>query len=536
MTSTRTKQVCMPLAAALALGLVAGSALAGGTLRVAMTASDVPTTTGAPDNGYEGVRFLGYPVFEGLVLWDLKRTDKLADIRPGLAERWEQDANDKAKWIFHLRRGVKFHDGSDFNADAAIWNLDRYFKKDAKQFDPPGGAVAQARNPFVAGYRKIDDNTIEFTNPRPLSYFPNMLPYMLYSSPAQFEKTGSWAEFAKSPSGTGPFKITEFKPRVSVTLSRNDDYWEKDRIPKLDKMVLFPMPEATTRLAALRSGQVDWIEVPPPDAVPSLKGAGFEIVTGSYPHMWPWVFNLAKDDSPWKDVRVRRALNYCLNREGLVTLLNGLAEPSVGAFKPADPSFGSPKEQYKYDPTKGKALLKEAGYGSDKPVKAKVMISTSGSGQMLPLPMNEYLQQNLKECGFDISFEVVEWGTMLVALRNAPTAQQALGSDAMNISLPPSTDISQIALYFLSSNAAPKGRNWANWKNEEFDMLIDRIEKSSDKAQILKDTQRAHEIIVDEAPWAFIVHDRNPRAMTKKVKGFVSAQSWFQDFTSVDME
>ncbi len=107
---------------------------------------------------------------------------------PGLAERWEQDANDKAKWIFHLRKGVKFHDGSDFNADAAIWNLDRYYKKDAKQFDPPGGAVAQARNPFVAGYRKIDDYTIEITNPRPLSYFPNMLPYMLYSSPAQFEK------------------------------------------------------------------------------------------------------------------------------------------------------------------------------------------------------------------------------------------------------------------------------------------------------------------------------------------------------------
>ena len=345
MDSIRTMRAGVAATLALVLGMPAGLALAGGTLRIAMTASDVPITTGAPDNGYEGVRFLGYPVFEGLVLWDLKSTDKLADIRPGLAERWEQDPNDKAKWIFHLRKGVKFHDGSDFNADAAIWNLDRYYKKDAKQFDPPGGAVAQARNPFVAGYRKIDDYTIEITNPRPLSYFPNMLPYMLYSSPAQFEKTGSWAEFAKAPSGTGPFKITEFKPRVSVTLSRNDDYWDKARVPKLDRMVLFPMPEATTRLAALRSGQVDWIEVPPPDAVPSLKGAGFEIVTGSYPHMWPWVFNLAKEDSPWKDVRVRRALNYCLNREGLVTLLNGLAEPSVGAFKPADPQFGKPKEQ-----------------------------------------------------------------------------------------------------------------------------------------------------------------------------------------------
>ena len=94
----------LALAAAAVLAL-AGPAWAGGTLRVAMTASDVPTTTGAPDNGYEGMRFLGFPVFEGLVLWDLTRADKLADIRPGLAERWEQDKNDKTKWIFHLRRG-----------------------------------------------------------------------------------------------------------------------------------------------------------------------------------------------------------------------------------------------------------------------------------------------------------------------------------------------------------------------------------------------------------------------------------------------
>jgi peptide/nickel transport system substrate-binding protein len=511
-------------------------AWAAGTLRIAMTATDVPTTTGAPDNGYEGVRFLGYPVFEGLVLWDLTRADKLASIAPGLAERWEQDANDKTKWIFHLRKGVKFHDGSDFNADAAIWNLDRYFKQDAPQFDPPGAAVTQARNPFIASYRKIDADTIEIINPRPLSYFPSMLPYMLFSSPAQFAKTGSWAEFAKGPSGTGPFKITEFKPRISVTLSRNEAYWDKNRVPKLDKMVLIPMPEATTRLAALRSGQVDWIEAPPPDAVPNLKGAGFEIVTGSYPHVWPWTLNLAKADAPWSDVRVRRAINYCVNREGLVTLLNGLAEPAVGIFKKTDAYFGNPREQYTYDTAKAKALLKEAGYGPDKPLRAKVMISTSGSGQMQPLPMNEFLQQNLKECGFDISFEVVEWGTMLVALRNAPTSQQALGSDAMNISLPPSTDISQMALYFLSSNAAPKGRNWSNWKSEQFDNLISRIEASSDQQQILADARKAHELIVDDAPWVFIVHDRNARAMTKKVKGFISAQSWFQDFTTVYME
>ena len=130
----------------------------------------------------------------GMVYEQLLQYDKQMKLVPWLATSFENP--EPTKWIFHLRKGVKFHDGSEFNADAAIWNLDRYYKKDAKQFDPPGGAVAQARNPFVAGYRKIDDYTIEIANPRPLSYFPNMLPYMLYSSPAQFEKTGSWAEFA----------------------------------------------------------------------------------------------------------------------------------------------------------------------------------------------------------------------------------------------------------------------------------------------------------------------------------------------------
>src|SRR5215472_7430424 len=118
--------------AALLLASLGAAAQAQGTLRIAMTASDVPTTTGAPDNGFEGLRLLGYPVYEGLALWNLTRADKLAEIRPGLAESWEQDENDKSKWIFHLRRSVKFHDGSDFNADAVIWNLDRYFKPDSQ--------------------------------------------------------------------------------------------------------------------------------------------------------------------------------------------------------------------------------------------------------------------------------------------------------------------------------------------------------------------------------------------------------------------
>ena len=115
---------------------------------------------------------------------------------------------------------------------------------------------------------------------------PYQLCYMLIVSPAQWQKVKDWRKFAEQPSGTGPFKVTKFVPRERLELEANKAYWDAKRRPKIDKLVLLPMPEPTTRLAALRSGQVDWIEVPPPDAIPQLKGGGFTITLNSYPHNW----------------------------------------------------------------------------------------------------------------------------------------------------------------------------------------------------------------------------------------------------------
>ena len=103
-----------------------------------------------PNNGFEGMRFLGFPIFEGLILFDLTKTDQLASLRPGLAEKWEQSPDDKKTWIFHLRKGVKFHDGTDFNADAVIWNLERIFNKDSAQFEPNATGIMRSRVPILA--------------------------------------------------------------------------------------------------------------------------------------------------------------------------------------------------------------------------------------------------------------------------------------------------------------------------------------------------------------------------------------------------
>ncbi|MFC7541933.1 ABC transporter substrate-binding protein [Siccirubricoccus deserti] len=164
------------------------------TLRIAMTAADVPTTTGMPNNGFEGMRFLGYPIFEGLVLWDLSRADRPATLRPGLAERWEQAPDDPRTWIFHLRRGVQFHDGTPFTADSVIWNLDRYFKPDSPQFEPAGSGITRARTPIMASYRKLDDFTVAMTTTRVASYFPTWR--STSCSPARRASSG--------PAATGP--------------------------------------------------------------------------------------------------------------------------------------------------------------------------------------------------------------------------------------------------------------------------------------------------------------------------------------------
>ena len=219
------------------------------------------------------------------------------------------------RWIFKLRHGVKFHDGSDFNADAVIWNWDKIRNKDAPQYDTKQAGEVAPRITVIKSYRKIDDYTVEFTTTRPSSFVPFQLIYVLYSSPAQWEKVGKdWRAFAANPSGTGPFKMTRLVPRERAEYEPNTEYWDKNRVPKADKVILLPMPEPTTRLAALRTGQVDWIEVPPPDAIPLLRQAGFQIALRSYPHVWPYSLNLKQ--APWDNKLVRQAANYAIDREG----------------------------------------------------------------------------------------------------------------------------------------------------------------------------------------------------------------------------
>lgn len=528
------------LAGVAIVSLMAGNAseaLAAGTLRIGMTASDIPLTTGQTDQGGEGQRFMGYTLYNALIEWDLSSADKPSALIPALATSWEVDPADKTKWTFKLRDGVKFHDGSTFDAAAVVWNLDKLLVSDAPQFDKRQSAQGKSRIPAVASYKVIDPLTVEIVTKTPDATLPYQLSWVLMSSPANWEAQGkNWDAVAQKPSGTGPWKMESgFTPRERAELTANKDYWDKARVPKLDKLVLVPLPEPNTRVAALRSGQVDWIEAPAPDSVKSLKDAGFSIVTNSYPHNWTWHLSRV-EGSPWNDIRVRKAANLAVDREGLNELLGGLSVPAQGYLPPGHQWFGKPTFKLEYNVEEAKKLMAEAGYGPDKPITTKVVISSSGSGQMLPLAMNEYIQQTLSEIGINVEYEVADWNTVINIWRAGAKDPSAKGASAINYSYFIQDPFTAMIRQSQCNLAPPNGTNWGFYCDQEMDALFSQVRNTFDAAEQDKVLQKIHEKYVNDALFLMVTHDVNPRAMSTKVKGFVQAQNWFQDFSTISMD
>src|ERR1700757_1962726 len=230
------------LAAALA-ALLARPASAETVLRIGMTAGDIPRTSGQPDQGFEGNRFAGLTMYDGLTMWDLSSADKPSVMIPGLATEWKVDDANKTKWTFKLRPGVKFHDGSPFNADAGVWNVDKVLNKEAVQFDASQVGLTASRMPTLVSAKKIDDMTVEITTKEPDSFLPFNISNLFMASPAKWQKfydaaqgadakaksQAAWAAFARDESGTGPWKMSKFTPRERLELVKNDGYWKKKR-------------------------------------------------------------------------------------------------------------------------------------------------------------------------------------------------------------------------------------------------------------------------------------------------------------------
>jgi peptide/nickel transport system substrate-binding protein len=523
---------------ALLAGLLIGisTASAESVIRYGISLADIPQTTGQPDRGAGAYQFTGYTIYDPLVAWEMNVADRPGKLIPGLATEWTVDPADQKKWRFKLREGVKFHDGSAFNADAVVWNLDKVLDDKAPHFDKRQSAQVRTRLPSVASWKKLDDMTVEITTKEIDSIFPYQMLWFLISSPAQYEKVGKdWDKFATAPSGTGPFRLEKFVPRERAELVKNADYWDKKRLAKVDRMILIPIPEALNRTNALLAGQVDLIETPAPDAVPQLKAAKMKLIENVTPHVWNYHLSVLPG-SPWTDVRLRKAANLAIDRESIVALMNGLAKPAKGQVDPASPWFGKPAFDIKYDKAAAKKLVEEAGYSTAKPLKTTFVIASGGTGQMLSLPMNEFIQQNFKEIGIDLDFKVVELETLYTHWRKGAKDEMNLGLTSNNIAYVTSDPLYAIVRFFHSGQAAPVGVNWGFYANPKVDAVIDEAKRTFDVAKQDELMAKAHELIVDDAVLVWVVHDTNPHALSPKVKSFVQAQHWFQDLTTIGLE
>jgi peptide/nickel transport system substrate-binding protein len=492
----------------------------GGTLIVGMTAGAIPEldTELAGLQGYEGYRFVGNSLYDGLTRFNLLQSSQVPAVVPDLATSWT--ANSTATvWTFTLRPNVTFQDGTSFNAAAVIFNLQRDYDSTFKYYDTAVAAEAATLTSGISSYTAPTPMTVQITLKAPDSHLPSDLTTLYFASPTAVQKEGN-TEFNSKPVGTGPFEFFSETTGQELVLKPFKHYWAG--APKLDELVLKPIPDPSARIAALRSGEVNWIEYPTPDAISSLKGRGFQIFENTYDHIWPWIFDTA--EKPWNNVLVRQAANYAINREAMATdLLHNTAVPAYQLIPPANAAYSKSNFTYSYDPAKAKQLLKEAGYPNG--FTATVSYPTSGSGNMIPTPMNEELQSDLAKVGIKINLVPMEWSTMLTQFE---TGSMPGGASATNISL----TFQQEAIWeALFSSQSPL--NVAHFSNATVDSLLTQAQSVTNVTARNKLYTQIGNIITKNAPWLFVVNDENPRALAPTVHGFIEPKSWFVNLTTV---
>lgn len=318
-------------------------------------------------------------------------------IEPALAEKWEVDS-DKLTWTFTLRKGVKWHEGyGEFTAEDVKFSLDRI--KDESVGSPFRKNLAAIESVTV-----VDPHTVQLKTQQPV---PD-LPAIMIDNQAGFivckkalEKLGKDIKF--HPVGTGPFKYESYKAKESFTLTANEDYWRGK--PILKKVVVMFMPDNSTRELALRSGEVDAINIPAKQEwIDRVRKAGFEVNLTSPANMFVLYFNLTKP--PLDNIDVRKALCHAISRDDLIAFLGkDVAKPEYSPLPEGYVGYTADVVKYAYDPAKARELLSKAGF----PKGFELSMNISNSDIYLP-PM-QVIQEQWKKIGVDLKLNVVDHPT-----------------------------------------------------------------------------------------------------------------------------
>ncbi|MCT6924949.1 ABC transporter substrate-binding protein [Metasolibacillus sp.] len=446
-------------------------------------------------------------------------------IHPGLAKEWSI-SEDGLTYTFQLQEGVKFHDGTDFNAEAVVKNVNRWKGGKEDDFYYFNSMFKAEGQDIIADVKAEGDYTVVFTLSRQQAPFLKnlaMSPFGI-ASPTAFEASGD--KFGDEPVGTGPFKFVDWKRNDSITIEKFADYWQEG-LPKLDKVIFRSIPDNSARLNDLVAGNIDLADgINPSDGATIESNTALQLI--ERPSMNIGYLGLTSTRKPFDNKLVRQAVNYAIDKQAIVdAFFEGRAEVAKNPMPPSISGYNDDIEAYPYDPEKAKALLAEAGYDGT-PIELWAM--------PVPRPympdgakVAEVIQKNLEDVGMPAKIVTYEWATYLDKAKNGEADAFMLGwtgdnGDADNF------------IYTLLDEDNIGSNNYTYFKNDEMHKLLIQAQSETDENVRNELYKQAQVIIHEEAPWVPLAHSTPLLGAKAEVKGFKAHPTGSDKLLNVSIE
>ncbi|GGA36310.1 ABC transporter substrate-binding protein [Paenibacillus physcomitrellae] len=472
-----------------------------------------------------------HQVFDSL----LEYKEGTTEVEPALAEKWEISV-DGLTYTFTLRQGVKFHDGTDFNADAVVFNFKRWsdpnseYKFEGDSFDYYDSMFGPDGSRVIKDVTAKDDHTVVFTLNQPQAPFLQNLAMTCFgiASPAAIKEKKE--NFKNEPVGTGPFVFKEWKRNDSITLEKNPNYW-KEGLPKLNKVIVRSIPDNSARFNALQNGEIDLMEDVNPDDLTLLEANTSLQKIERPPFNVAYIgFNTKK--KPFDDPKVRVALNYAVNKQGLIdAFFAGQAEPAVNPMPPTLWGYNDQIQDYTYDLDKAKQLLADAGYPDGLPGEY-TFYAMPVSRPYMPdgKKVAEAIQADFAKIGVKVNIESPEWATYLDDTKAGEKDDlYMLGWTGDN------GDPDNFIYTLLDKDAIP-GNNRGFYVNEDLHKILIEAQKETDQNKRSDLYKQAQAMIHDDAPWIPLVYTTPILAAKANLKGFVPNPTGTEYYSSVYFE
>ncbi len=487
-------------------------------------------------------------IFESLVEYKPGTTE----IQPSLATSWTT-TEDGLNITFNLRKDVKFHDGTDFNADAVVFSFARQYDVNHSHHQYGEWAYWGYMFSDIDRVEKIDDYTVKIVLKKPNAAIMTSLAMFTVAivSPTNAEK---WKEDAfKYPVGTGPFKFVEWVKDDHITLERNDDYWREET--KLDKLIFRVIEDPSARLLAIQANEIQGMEYPDPVSFDAIKAdtnlqlltqpgmnVGYLAMNTGYGYNDDNENGIRDPDEPWvktpgfteplANTSVRKAINYAINKSSIVeNLYKGTAIVAKNGMPPFMLGYNDDIVDYPYDPDMAKELLENAGYPNGFNTTLWVM-PVSRPYMFDPPKIGEAIQSYLAAVNITADIYQVDWSTYLEETENGEHPMCLLGWTGDN----GDPDNFLNVLYGPNSASIGTAGNVAFYNNTKVQELLTAALETYDITERADYYEEAQELIHEDAPFVYLAHANLNIVFRSTVKGYVINPTDRRFFYSVDIE